>query len=142
MKKFTYILAGLILAAGLTACGGQDNTPAPTEPEDFQVSGLSDEAQIPAALADLSEEQLLLFEAISETDLEEAKQGLITLEKLDSSHADLLDVYIIEEQLPPNAHELYSQWKDNVGYYKQFAETEASPETTPAAPSAETSAPQ
>ena len=56
MKKFTYILAGLILAAGLTACGGQDNTTAPTEPEDFQVSGLSDEAQIPAALADLSEE--------------------------------------------------------------------------------------
>ena len=76
-------------------------------------------------LADLTNDHLLIFESISETNLDEAKQGAITLEELDAIHNDLIEVYIVEGQLPSNAHTLYDEWKDSIGYYNQFTGTNA-----------------
>ena len=131
MKKIPYILTSLVLAVSLTACGGQGHTPVSSEADTSSVSSepaASAEpvgAETPVTLADLTEDQIRIFESISETNLDEAKQGAITLEELDSSHADLIEVYIVEGELPSNAHTLYDEWKDSIGYYNQFTGTNA-----------------
>ncbi len=142
MKKIPYILTSLVLAVSLTACGGQGHTPVSSEADTSSVSSepaASAEpvgAETPVTLADLTEDQIRIFESISETNLDEAKQGAITLEELDSSHADLIEVYIVEGELPSNAHTLYDEWKDNIGYYNQFTGTNADT-SNPNAPSTE-----
>ena len=131
MKKIPYILTSLVLAVSLTACGGQGHTPVSSEADTSSVSSepaaSADpvDAETPVTFADLTNDHLLIFESISETNLDEAKQGAITLEELDSSHADLIEVYIVEGELPSNAHTLYDEWKDSIGYYNQFTGTNA-----------------
>ena len=76
-------------------------------------------------LADLTNDHLLIFETISEMNLDEVKQGQLTIEELDAIHNDLIEVYIVEGQLPSNAHTLYDEWKDSIGYYNRFTGTNA-----------------
>ena len=131
MKKFTYILTSLVLAVSLTACGGQGDTPVSSEPDTSAVSNepaaSADpvDAETPVTFADLTNDHLLIFESISETNLDEVKQGQLTIEELDAIHNDLIEVYIVEGQLPSNAHTLYDEWKDSIGYYNQFTGTNA-----------------
>lgn len=126
MKKFTYILTSLVLAVSLTACGGQGDTPVSSEPDTSAVSNEPTasadpvDAETPVTFADLTNDQLLIFESISEMNLDDAKQGIITIEELDTIHNDLIEVYIVEGQLPSNAHTIYDEWKGSIGYYEQF----------------------
>lgn len=94
-------------------------TPEPTiEPSVEPSLGLGVGSS--ATLDQLSEAQIQIFKEASQSWKSDYISGAITLDQLKMFQATEIETSILYNQLPGNGVDLFEQWKESTGYYKDL----------------------
>lgn len=131
MKKYiiggvaALVVIGGVVIYGVSQSGNSQEaaTPSPEitatpEPTIEPTLGLGVGSS--ATLDQLSEAQIQIFKEASQSWKSDYISGAITLDQLKMFQATEIETSILYNQLPGNGVDLFEQWKESTGYYKDL----------------------
>lgn len=73
-----------------------------------------------STLKDLTPEQLAYFDSTSKMHVNDVLNGEMTLEDCENQQTSIIDIFIMENELPQNGLKLFKEWKEERNWYNQF----------------------
>ena len=126
MKKiFTTILVITLMMLCFAGCS-KDEVKEDAQ-NDIEIEETSDIEETEAeatilTLEELTDEQLDLFRITAEGNVYDIVDGIRTVEEVEKTQEDALEIYIKMGTLPDNAQKLFGEWKESVNYYELLSD--------------------
>lgn len=106
-----------------------DDANAKTEELSAQLEAGQYADNLQIVVSDLTEEQLLYFETTSTLYVDNVLRGEMSIQEMDNQQNSVIEIFVMENELPANGINLFQQWKNDNNFYNQFKDIEVTTDT-------------